>query len=277
MSELLSAWDAIALVPGLDADNVSIMELKGGLTNRSFQVVLGDDTFVLRLDAKHTRLFNLDRVSELAILQAASDEGIAPELVHVDADHGILLCRYLPGSVWTVDHLEDHRNIDALCELLRRVHSLPLSGVVFDAVAVARRYAANLESRQGLHAFALHCEEVIGRTHAPGTLACCHNDIIAQNIIATPQLKLLDWEYACDNNPLFDLASLVGYHNLDERRASALLDAYTGGTHAERRERLAEQVRVYDAIQWLWLANRHRLSPNAQQATRLEILQQRIR
>jgi thiamine kinase len=277
MSGLLCAWDAIALVPGLDADNVSIMELKGGLTNRSFQVIHGDDTFVLRLDAEHTRLFNLDRVSELAILRSASDKGIAPELVHVDVDQGILLCRFLPGSVWTADHLEDQRNIDALCELLRRVHALPLSGVVFDAVAVARRYAVNLESRQGLHAFALHCEDVIGRAHTAGTVACCHNDIIAQNVIATPQLKLLDWEYACDNDPFFDLASLVGYHNLDDRLANALLESFAGGADSERREHLAEQVRVYDAIQWLWLANRHRLSPNPQQATRLENLQQRIR
>lgn len=277
MSALLSAWDAIVRVPGLDADNVSVMELKGGLTNRSFQVMHGDDTFVLRLDAEHTRLFNLDRVGELAILRSASSAGLAPELVHADERQGILLYRYLPGSVWTAEHLEDHRNIDALCALLRRVHALPLSGVVFDALAVARRYAANLESRQGLHAFALHCEEIIAHAHTPGAVSCCHNDIIAQNIIATPQLKLLDWEYACDNDPLFDLASLIGYHNLGDDRAAALLEAYTGGADAETRERLSAQLEIYDAIQWLWLANRHRLSPNSTQAARLEALQQRIR
>jgi thiamine kinase-like enzyme len=107
-------------------------------------------------------------------------------------------------------------------------------------------------------------------------VAVCHNDVVAQNIISTPALKLLDWEYACDNDPLFDLASLVGYHNLDERLALALLDSSAGGADAALRDRLAAQVRLYDAIQWLWLANRHRLSPNAQQAARLEVLQQRI-
>lgn len=277
MSKLLSAGEAIALIPGLDAEKVSIVELKGGLTNRSFQVTRGDDRFVLRLDAEHTGLFNLDRVSELAIVRSASAAGIAPELVYVDEQHGILLYRYLSGSVWSAGDLNSSENIDALCELLRRVHTLPLSGVRFDVSRIARRYAVNLESRLGLHTFALHCEEVIARTRKPETVTCCHNDIVAQNIIATPQLRLLDWEYACDNDPLFDLASLIGYHNLDDRHANALLDSYTGGATAAHRERLAEQVRVYDAIQWLWLANRHRLSPNSGQATRLEALQQRIR
>lgn len=277
MSELLSPWDAIAGIAGFDTDDVSIMELKGGLTNRSFQVVREGDMFVLRLDAKHTRLFNLDRVSELAILRSASAAGLAPELVYDDVQQGILLYRYVHGTVWTPQDLEDPKNIDRLCELLRRVHALPQSGLHFDAVETAHRYTATLESRAGLHAFALQCSDIIERAGRSQDLVCCHNDIIAQNIIATPQLRLLDWEYACDNDPLFDLASLVGYHNFDQQRTDALLMSYAGSNDAELKERLAEQVRVYDAIQWLWLANRHRLSPNSAQATRLEFLQQRIR
>jgi thiamine kinase len=276
MSALLSVRDAIALVPCLEAGKVSVVELKGGLTNRAYRVSSGDDDFVLRLDAKHTPYFTLDRVSELAILRAASSAGIAPELVYSDADRGILLYRYLPGKVWFAGHLQDPGNFDALCELLRRVHALPLSGSRFDPADVAKRYTGNLESRQGLHAFAVHCADVISSVPPSDAVAVCHNDVVAQNIISTPALKLLDWEYACDNDPLFDLASLVGYHNLDERLALALLDSYAGGADAALRDRLAAQVRLYDAIQWLWLTNRHRLSPNAQQAARLEVLQQRI-
>jgi hypothetical protein len=35
-------------------------------------------------------------------------------------------------------------------------------------------------------------------------------------------------------------------------------------------------VRLFDAIQWLWYAVRHRISPNKALAARLEALQQRI-
>ncbi|MEQ9563941.1 MAG: choline/ethanolamine kinase family protein [Woeseiaceae bacterium] len=276
MSALLSPQDALALVPFIDAGEVSVIELKGGLTNRAYQVGSGKDQFVLRLDAEHTRYFNLDRVSEIAILRSAASAGIAPELVYSDTERGILLCRYLPGKVWSTGHLQDPGNFAALCDLLRRVHTLPLSGIRFDAAAVAKRYVGNLENRQGLHAFAMRCADVIASVPPSDVVAVCHNDVVAQNVISTPGLRLLDWEYACDNDPLFDLASLVGYHNLDEHRAQALLDANAGGADAALRERLAGQVRVYDAIQWLWLANRHRLSPNGEQAARLEVLQQRI-
>ena len=88
---------------------------------------------------------------------------------------------------------------------------------------------------------------------------------------------LIDWEYAGDNDPLFDLASVIGYHDFDHQRQLHLLSAYAGAVTAELQEQLADQLRLYDAIQWLWLATRHRAAPNPKQAVRLEELQQRIR
>jgi thiamine kinase len=276
VSANLSPAEALSQVPGWDPQDVVVQEMKGGLTNRTFMVIRGNDNFVLRLDAAHTRAFNLDRVSEAAIIGSAAAAGLAPEVVFAEAAAGILLCRYLPGQVWSADHFNDYANIEAFCVLLRQVHALPLSGVRFDASAIARRYAVNLEKRQGLHAFALRCEEIVAARMTDAPACCCHNDVVAQNIIATPKLKLLDWEYACDNDPLFDLASLIGFHNLGTDTADALLGAYAGTSGNELRERLVNQVRLYDAIQWLWLANRQVLSRNSRQAARLEQLQQRL-
>jgi thiamine kinase-like enzyme len=100
---------------------------------------------------------------------------------------------------------------------------------------------------------------------------------VAANVIDGGNLLLIDWEYSCDNDPMFDLASVIGFHNLDASLTDVLLSAYAGGADAALRERLDEQVRVYDAIQWLWLASRHLAVPIASQARRLEFLQQRIR
>ena len=46
----------------------------------------------------------------------------------------------------------------------------------------------------------------------PRAPCCCHNDLVVGNIIAAPEIRFLDWEYACDNDPFFDLGgnSLVG-------------------------------------------------------------------
>jgi len=276
MSNTISPADALTRVPDWDGKVASWRELKGGLTNRSYLVEKGSDSFVLRLDAAHTNVFNLDRISEMDIVAQAAAAGLAPELVFADVDSGILLYRYIPGQVWEVAELDDDRNLEALADLLRRVHDLPLSGIRFDPIAVADRYTRNLESRPGLHDFACRCEEIIAGMPVCAEFRCCHNDVVASNVIADPDLKLLDWEYACDNDPLFDLASLIGFHNLDSDRQAVLLNAYAGGKDSGLAERLEIQVRLYDAIQWLWLANRQMITQNTAQAARLEELQQRI-
>ena len=277
MSELLTARDAIARIPGWDPGQVRIETLYGGLTNRIFRVTRGRKAFVLRLDAAHTQSFNLDRRIETAIMRAAAAAGLAPAIVHADAAAGIMLSEYLHGKVWSLPDLYDTANLDAVGDLLRRVHALPLSGVRLDTQAVAHRYTTSLQDSPDLQSVALRCQAVIADLPATTKFCCCHNDVIAENIIATPQLKLLDWEYACDNHPLFDLASLVGFHQLGPVKAGALLDAYAGGADGELRERLAQQVRVYDAIHWLWLANRQLLSHDRRQAAKLQELQQRLK
>ena len=276
MSNTISPADALTRVPDWDGNLASWRELKGGLTNRSYLVEKGSDSFVLRLDAAHTNVFNLDRISEMEIVARAAAAGLAPELVFADVDSGILLYRYIPGQVWDVAELDDDRNLEALTDLLRRVHELPVSGIRFDPIAVADRYTRNLESRPGLHDFACRCEVIIAAVPVCAEFRCCHNDVVAANVIADPDLKLLDWEYACDNDPMFDLASMIGFHNLQSDRQSVLLSAYAGGKDSALEERLGIQIRLYDAIQWLWLANRQMITQSSAQASRLEDLQQRI-
>ncbi|MFQ6005114.1 MAG: phosphotransferase [Woeseia sp.] len=277
MSDTLSPADALALIPGWDAASVSWRELEGGLTNRNYAVERGGESFVLRLDAAHTAAFNLDRTAEIEILEAASAAGLAPEPAFADPEFGILLTRYVSGRTWSAADLDDDGNVEALADLLRRVHALPASGVQFDPVAVARRYSAKLQAGYELREFGLRCQEVIATIPGIERFFCCHNDVVAANVIAQPDLMLLDWEYACDNERMFDLASLVGYHDLGHDRRSALLSAYAGGKDPELQERLELQIRLYDAIQWLWLANRQLITRSESQAARLEELRRRIR
>jgi thiamine kinase-like enzyme len=179
--------------------------------------------------------------------------------------------------VWREADLESEQNLEALAGLLRQVHELPACRSPIDLSGIAQQYEQFLGARGGLHAFAMKCIRIIRDTSAPEQLTCCHNDIVATNVIDSGGLRLIDWEYACDNDPLFDLASLIGFHDLGEQKQQALLSAYAGGADRELEQRLAEQLRVFDAIQWLWLATRQLRSPRKNQARRLEELQARIR
>lgn len=277
MNSQLKAIEALDMVPGWDPGKSDIEELKGGFTNRVYLVRSRDQECVLRLVQDYIGTFDLDRSCELSILKTASDAGIAPEILYSNEDAGILVTEYLHGRVWQESDLESGDNIESLAELLRSVHALPSCCSPLDLTGIAEKYADCLKPRPGLHAFASNCVKIVSKRPVHEMVTCCHNDIVADNVIDSRGLNLIDWEYACDNDPLFDLASAIGFHNLDESRQLMLLSAYAGGAAGELKERLAEQVRVFDAIQWLWLANRHLVSPHRKQARRLEELQRRIR
>ncbi len=272
MSAALDPVEALCLVPGWDAEDLLIEELKGGLTNRVYKVGRGSENYVLRLDGEQTNTVGLNRSRELEILRNASAARLAPSIVYADVEQGILLSRYVDGRVWNADDLTSRNNIEVLAAVLRRVHALPLSGERFDPVGAAGSYLGSLELRSDLHRFGERCKAIVESAGEITVCFCCHNDVVAANVVAGPALVLLDWEYACDNDPMFDLASLIVYHELDTATAKALLNAYAGGDVPELRERLEGQIRVYGAMLWLWLASRQLLSPHPYQARRLEKL-----
>jgi thiamine kinase len=276
VSAQLTPDQALKLVPEFSNHQWRHKVLPGGLTNRSFKVETRVGTFVLRLDDKHTAGLGLSRCNELKARAAAYAAGLAERVVFADVDRGILLSEYSAGNVWTEDDLRHSSNLIAVAELIRSVHALPLLGKQFDANHAAAKYAKNLTDRSGLHSFTETCRGIIKRIPQVAEVRCCHNDVIAGNIVEGDGLKLLDWEYALDNDPMFDLAALIGFHNLDAAQSKVLLEAYSGGSNAMLREQLTNQVRLFDAIQWLWIATKHRLQPNASLAARLDELQQRL-
>ena len=272
----MNAFEAVALVPGWDPADFEIQELKGGLTNRTYQLHRDGIDYVLRLDAEDAGFFQFDRSSELIILAEAGETGLGPRIIHADQENGILVMEYLHGRVWDSADMQSQQSLESLGELLRKIHALPLCGTRLNAATVGAAYESYLEQRHGLHSYATHCVEIINSIPVHETAVCCHNDIVAANVVEGSSLMMIDWEYSCDNDPMFDIASAIGFHNLDKQRTDILLDAYAGGASAEFKERLDDQLRVYDAIQWLWLASRHLVFPSTEQARRLERLQQRI-
>ena len=138
----------------------------------------------------------------------------------------------------------------ALAEALRRLHALPLTGRTFDAIGAARDYVRRIEGgdEDRIRDFL----QKIENGPRPPNLCCCHNDLVVGNIINTPETRFLDWEYACDNDPLFDLATIVAHHEMSDGQANYLLDAYFGGNGVRWRMQLDQQIGLYRALLWLW-------------------------
>ncbi len=274
MNAVNDAMAALGSVPGWDPRQCRITELKGGLTNRVYHVRAAGRECVLRLDSQDV---GHDRRCESRIMAAAGEAGLAPAVLYADPDAGIFVTEYLHGKVWQHRDLESHDKLEALAELLRRVHALPVCESTIDLTAFAEHYARSSGIRDDQKVFASRCVRIVRARSLQDEFTCCHNDVVANNIIESGGLKLIDWEYAGDNDPFYDLASLVGYHDLGMQSRQVLLGAYAGGLDRETEDRLAEQLRIFDAIQWLWLAARQGAAPHGRLAVRLDELQKRIR
>lgn len=242
--------DVLATLPGWREARVN--ELDGGLTNQAWLVEADSRKAVLKIDAiQRSAPFNT-RPDEARIQSAAAGAGLAAGVIH--ASDTVLMTEYLEGRVWTASDLDDDANLEHLAGALKRLHELPRTGRSFDARGAARRYAADIAGSNTARVD--ECLAAIEAIPVPRRLVCCHNDLVADNIIATPAIKFLDWEYAADNDPLFDLATIVAHHGLSDERRNALLDAYCDGAGARERERLAGLERGYRALLWLWNAAR---------------------
>ncbi len=230
----------------------AIDELSGGLTNRTFLVTAGSRRAVLKIDdAPRDRPFN-HRDDEARIQTSAYDAGLAPRVIYSDAQ--CYLGEYVEGAVWQPDDLLASENLEKLGKTLRKLHALPLSGRTFNAPEAARVYLEKTDGR-----FAKEAEECMGIVDSmpsPMNLCLCHNDLVVGNIIDTGELKFLDWEYACDNDPFFDLATLVAHHKFKEQQIDTLLTAYFDGEWQKWRPQLERQIENYEALLWLWTAAR---------------------
>jgi thiamine kinase-like enzyme len=267
----LNPRSALSLLPGWDTPDVEIQPLPGGLNNRTFKVERGSETLVLRLDENDALPFWLDRGREVKIHRRAAQAGLAPDVILADA--GVLITRFVGGRNWSPADLGSHRNIDHATDLLREVHALPSSGSGFEGLRIAEEYLSGLVGDPDRRKFAERCVAAIKAAPAFGDVCCCHNDVVAANLVGQPRPMLVDWEYACDNDPFFDLASLLAYHGIGETLSQAWLSAFAGGNSPELRERLAAQRRIFNALHWLWLAMRQSVNPDQEQARVLHELQ----
>lgn len=230
----------------------AISELHGGSTNRTWLVERDGRKAVLKIDdSRRGEPYN-SRPAEANIQSIAAREGLANVVLHVD--ELTLLTEYVEGVVWEPGCLERDDNIEVVAGTLRRLHSLPLSRRSFDSTIAAKRYVAKIDNPNAK--LVAHCTNVIETMRQPHNLCLCHNDLVAGNIITMPHMMFLDWEYACDNDPMFDLATIVEHHELDESLAYRLLDAYFDGDWERWRPKLREQQELYLALYWLWLASR---------------------
>ncbi|HUO79077.1 MAG TPA: choline/ethanolamine kinase family protein [Steroidobacteraceae bacterium] len=253
-AELESALGGFAAGRAALAAGVTLEPLAGGGSNRSVRVRSAAGDWVVRLAGAEDAAFGINRVAERQVHAAAARAGFAPPLVHAEPERGLLISEYLAGRPLSRAELRSADGLRRLGARLGQLHALPPPRGVrrLDVHEVLAHYLELPDVPPG----PMPRDELAARlrwslaSYRGSAVAFCHNDLHWRNVIAADQLFFVDWEYGGVGDPLFELAAVIGYHDLEAPEREALLAAHGGGFKPAEVEQMC---RVFDCLHALWL------------------------
>jgi thiamine kinase-like enzyme len=227
-------------VPVFASGPLQVQDLPGGLTNRILKVTTRDGApYVARLSEPGASLLSVDRDAEEHDSRAAATAGVAPEVIDRVVDGpggtGVLVVRWLPARTWTAADLGDEANLRRLAGACRRLHAGPRFARDFDMFALQRQYLAIVRDRgfqlPPRYEDYLPAAEAIRRALAirPVPTVPCHNDLLPANILDDGErLWIVDYEYAGNGDPWFELGNAWSEACLPAELLEPLVTAYLG-------------------------------------------------
>jgi thiamine kinase-like enzyme len=240
--------------PGQD---VRVEVLGGGITNQNLKVVVGGESFVLRVAGKNTDLLGINREAELAAAEAAATAGIGPEVVGFVLPEGWLVTRFVEGDTPQMERMREPAMLRRVADALYAFHAGPAVPATFDSFRVVETYRQTTLERGGAVPDAYDwAHEIAGRIEALRSADAhvpCHNDLLNANFLDDGErLCIVDWEYAGMGDRFFDLANFSINHELDEAASATLLEAYFGSVRHEDARALALMRFMSDFREAMW-------------------------
>ena len=185
----------LRLMPAWHAERIErIRYLSGGYANDNYRFEYGGETFVVRVVHGPA----MPRDAEMRYLELP----IAPRVVAADRLSGDLITRWIEGTLLADSPAEP----DEAAMYLRELHHAVPQGIRrYDPIQIVRDYADEAPVSRVAALALRHLDWTIEATTG------CHNDLNPWNVMRCGQSwRTLDWEFAGDNDPLFDLVGL-GY------------------------------------------------------------------
>lgn len=216
-------------------DDVAIEPL-GGMTNRNYRVTVSGSRYVVRIPGEGTEEY-VDRKADEQASRITSDLGVNAPLVYYDSATGVQITKFIENGVTMSATV--FADPDAVRRAALSFHKLHTSGARFrnrfDEKVVAQSYLDLLATKsaplpEGYERVQREAERIrAALAKSCGGLVACHNDPAPENLIDTGQrVYILDWEFAGNNDPFWDLADLAVETGFSEEQDRILLAAYLG-------------------------------------------------
>ena len=258
--EVLPYLDRVPDLENVDRKQISVERL-GGLTNRNFKIATPLGSFVLRIPGAGTSEY-ISRENESLAARITSEIGVNAPLIYFDDRDGVQLTRFVDGALtMNAERFKDLGSVRRAAQSLRRVHDcgrpfknrFELFQMIDEYLDVLAKKDAPLPD--GYHDVKREAEAVRKALNArPLPIVPCHCDPLAENFLDTgQQVFVIDWEYAGNNDPMWDLGDVSVEAAFGAEQDEALLLAYFGGApSANDRGRMVLYKAMCDLLWTLW-------------------------
>lgn len=250
-----------AIPQGFKKNGVQLVKYEriGGLTNKNYKLLMGDEVLVLRLPGRGTGRF-INRSHERANHFAAAQAGFTPPVLYFNQFTGVKVSTFLhDATVLSPPTASLPENYLQVARLLRDFHDTPVRFAnTFNGFAMTRVYERVARSRfepfytgfKDLQSRFRSLEAILKSMAVP--VRACHNDLVPENILAVDgRMQLIDWEYSGMNDPAWDIASFLLESEFGPEDVKAFLAAYLPS--AADSVEFMFRVQVYEAVQdYLW-------------------------
>jgi Ser/Thr protein kinase RdoA (MazF antagonist) len=240
-------------------ETAEIRAIGGGVHPRTFLAVAGRRRCVLRLPISGSMAL-LDLPTEARAMRTAAATGLAPAVVAVDAEAGILLTELGTNPYHFAERVRQPIVIAQIARLLKALHALPIELPVIYVERIAARYRTEIAGGErpitaAERDWADELERLAGyydASYAP--TAFCHNDLVASNILANgAAAQLIDFEYAGRAAPLLDLANLAAMNDFAAPQRRLVLSEYYGeSVEASTARELDNAIRMVRLLAYFW-------------------------
>lgn len=263
MDQLTSALSRIPFLRDLDAGRAVRL---AGLTNVNHLLMDGDTGYVVRLPGEGTSAY-IDRRAEEVAARSAAAAGVNAEVLFFDPADGLMVTRFVTGAR-TMDAaaFRDHDSVRRAGTAFRRLHTTAGRFTnEFDLFGMIDQYRSLLGSQRAvlpdgyvdLQAAADETREALAMSPVPSVPSHC--DPLCENFLDTgSRMFIIDYEYAGNNDPMWDLADLSVEGSFDDQQEAVLLISYLERTPTDaERGRVVAYKALCDLLWTLWGVIQH--------------------
>lgn len=260
----------IATIPLFAGRPVSYSMVSGGLSNSNWRFEVDGDTrpYFLKIPGKGSELF-INRKASNQAARLAFERGVGAEVVYFDPVSGLEVTEFLDGyrTSTNVDFL-DSEIWGRVTDLYREFHACPplmITRTIFDMTEEHIEQAAELKSSLPADFVLLKAkyEDAKRAFTASGLdITSCFNDPMPGNFLLSPdnQVKLIDFEWASNNERYYDLGVWIGEMFYSEAVAAEIARRYFRSDSPQHPARLTVMRAVADFKWALWAMVQERIS-----------------